>query len=322
MSQTLKLFDVPESQFETASVVITPVAFDATTSYGGGTVDGPSAVLRASPQVDLFHKANPEAWSSGFFLSPENPEIRSWNDKAVKLAVSAREQNAPALKEVNQISEQLNEWVYQETKKNLGLGKIAGTLGGDHSVPYGAIRAHAEKYPKMGILHIDAHLDLREAYQGFKHSHASIMFNVLKDFQFENVVAVAVRDFCKEEWELSEKEARHHYFSAEELFRRKSEGHSWNNLARDIVHKLPDEVYISFDIDGLEPHLCPNTGTPVPGGLSYLEAVSLIRMLQHSGKKIVGFDLCEVGPEEFDGNIGARILFELCVLSLTSQKNN
>jgi agmatinase len=133
---------------------------------------------------------------------------------------------------------------------------------------------------------------------------------------------VAIRDFCEEEWNYSQSRKNYHLFSSAEIFRQKSEGHPWKNICRDIIHSLPDQVYVSFDIDGLEPHLCPSTGTPVPGGLEYMEAVSILNWLYQSGKQIVGFDLCEVGPQEYDGNIGARILYELCVLSVTSQAVN
>jgi len=309
-----------EASEKNAQLILLPVPFEATTSYLGGTSKGPENVFEASAQVDLFHKMAPEAYEKGFFMKDISPQIKSWNEEASALAKKSRVGDAAATKKVNVISNQLNDWVYQEIKAVIELNKVAGLIGGDHSVPYGAIKAHTEKYSDLGILHFDAHMDLREAYEGFEHSHASIMYNVIEDLPVRSMTAVGVRDFSREEYDYSEKHRKHYYFSGEELFRRKAEGQHWRNVCRDIVHTLPEHVYVSFDIDGLDPHLCPGTGTPVPGGLSYMEAVSILRVLSYSGKRIVGFDLCEVGPGTFDGNIGARILYELCVLSVTDPK--
>lgn len=312
------IFDLPQQPSD-PKLILHAVPFDATTSYGVGTSDGPNAVLGASVQVDLFHPLNPKAWEKGFHLEPENPAIREWNQEAHSLVGKAREGDQAAQKKVNGISDKVNAWVYEKTKAALAAGKRVGTIGGDHSIPFGAIQAHVEKYPDMGILHFDAHFDLRKAYQGFEHSHASIMYNVLEKTHLTTMTAVAIRDFCEEEWNYSHNSSRHNVFTAEDIFRQRADGQSWRALSDKIMARLPRQVYVSFDIDAFEPHLCPKTGTPVPGGLEYLEGIYLLRQIIESGRELVGFDLCEVGPEEYDGNIGARVLYELCVLSLTNK---
>lgn len=306
-----------ESTFENASLVLLPVPFEATTSYGTGTVDGPKNILEASKQVDLYHDMFPKAWQRGIFITEESSEVRAWNQKARAWVDADREAEAKAhTQDVNALTEKLNQWVYTETKKNLAAGKIAGLVGGDHATPFGAIRAHLEKFPKMSVLHFDAHFDLRNAYEGYTDSHASIMFNVATKLPTSKLVQVGLRDFCAEEIEFSKSNPRLVAFTDRDLFTRKAKGQNWNSITEEILKTLSDEVYVSFDIDGLDPAYCPHTGTPVPGGLSFQEAVYILRGIVEAGKKIVGFDLVEVGCEEYDGVVGARLLYELSCLSL------
>ncbi|MBL8914799.1 MAG: arginase family protein, partial [Archangium sp.] len=177
------VFGLPYTPDE-ARVVLIPVPFEATTSYGGGTVDGPNAILEASKQVDLFDLDTGRPYEKGIAMLDEPGDVRAWNDEAKKLAVpiieSAGEDAAGSLPRINELSQKMNEWVYATTRHWLGKGKIAAVVGGDHSTPFGCIKAYAEKYPELGILHLDAHADLRDAYEGFTWSHASIMFNVIK----------------------------------------------------------------------------------------------------------------------------------------------
>jgi agmatinase len=184
---------------------------------------------------------------------------------------------------------------------------------------------------RFGILHFDAHMDLRAGYEGLNHSHASVMYNCFKDFEnLKSITQVGVRDFCRDEWEFTQ-ENRSNFFTFTDMENKKLlfRGESWAKRVKDIIETLPEKVWVSFDIDGLDPRFCPHTGTPVPGGLSYDQAVYLIRETRKSGRKILGFDLSEVSPslehtdllrsseptqasEQWDGNVGARILFELC----------
>jgi agmatinase len=200
-----------------------------------------------------------------------------------------------------------------------------GIVGGDHSTPLGALRAAAERHKELGVLHIDAHADLREAYEGFRFSHASIMHNVLRDTSVRRIVQAGVRDFCDaEDRRIRDEPARLRTWFDGDLRRALHDGETWTHLVGRIVADLPREVWVSFDVDGLDPSLCPHTGTPVPGGLSFPEAVTLLRHLAASGRRIVGFDLSEVAPDptgrsEWDANVGARLLYKLIGFTLLSQ---
>lgn len=179
----------------------------------------------------------------------------------------------------------------------------------------------ANKYKNFGILQIDAHADLRKSFEGFEHSHASIMFNALGIQQISKIVQVGIRDYCEEEAaRTAQSEGRVLPFSNQVIRHRLYGGESWASICDEIIEALPENVYISFDIDGLDPKLCPNTGTPVPGGFELQETFFLIRRLIESGRKIIGFDLVEVAPgnDDWDGNVGARVLFKLSNLMLQS----
>jgi agmatinase len=197
---------------------------------------------------------------------------------------------------------------------------LVGLIGGDHSTPYGFIQALAERYDSFGILQIDAHCDLRNAYEGFTFSHASVMFNAIQIKNVSHLVQVGIRDFCEEELQVINQNKKITTFFDANLKKENYEGQNWKKQCDAIIKALPNKVYISFDIDGLDPKLCPNTGTPVPGGLEFEHAVYLFTQLQMKGKKIIGFDLNEVAPgkDEWDANVGARMLFKLCHLLIKS----
>lgn len=321
------IFGLPQDESE-SQLVLLPIGFDATTSYFAGTSKGPQSVLKSSQQVDLFHPIGSESWKKGIYLRPENAAIAEWNTEARSLVTNIRELDETKdaaeiesqLKRVNEISNKLNDFLKDQVEGLLSQNKTVGILGGDHSVPFSSIAAHIEKYPKLGLLHIDAHFDFRKAYEGFENSHASIMYNVVTKTVLQSLTTIGIRDYCEEEIQFAFENKMVKRFTDDQIFERKSEGQSWKDICTQIIETLPDQVYVSFDIDGLEPQFCPGTGTPVPGGLSYNEAVYLLRSLFKAGKQIVGFDLCEVGPTDFDGNIGARILYELSVLSIESQR--
>ncbi len=311
-----------------------PVPWEATTSYGGGTSDGPAAILEASKQVDLFDGDVTRPYEPGLFIREESREVRSWNEEARAQAakiiavggdIGGDASLQDSLARVNAISGKVNDWVRSQTREVLAQGKIAAVVGGDHSVPFGALQALAEKHPSFGILHFDAHLDLRIAYEGFSFSHASIMHNVMERIPAaKKLVQVGIRDYCEQEWEYAlEQGERIRVYTDRECVRRKFEGASWSTIAREIVAQLPQEVWVSFDIDGLDPRFCPHTGTPVPGGLEFQEANYILALLVKSGRKIIGFDLNEVAPgpdgDEWDANVGARMLYKLCAWTLASQ---
>lgn len=323
------IFGLPFSLDESRIVVI-PVPFEATTSYGGGTSRGPEAVLEASRQVDLYDQETGRPYEAGIAMCDLPRKVARWNAEAKKLAEPVIEaggasdkKTLKAAAKVNALSEKMNEWVYEETRDLLAAGKMPVILGGDHSVPFGAIRAYAEKYPGLGILHLDAHADLRDAYEGFTWSHASIFHNVMTRIpQVARLVQVGVRDLGHAENRMIEtSNGRIVTFFDASLAAAKEEGTPFARLADEIVSALPDDVYLSWDIDGLDPTLCPGTGTPVPGGLSWNEAVGLLRAIKRSGKRIVGLDLCEVSPgdTEWDANVGARLLYKMIGFALLTQ---
>ena len=328
------VFGLPFGEKESALVLI-PVPWEATTSYGGGTSDGPAAIYEATHQVDLFDLEVERPYEAGIFMKEESTQVRLWNEEAKTaaqkiIAVGGSIHGNPPLEKelvkVNALSEKLNAYVFQETKKILAEGKIAAVVGGDHSVPFGAFQAVTEKFGNFGILHFDAHSDTRKAYEGFENSHASIMYNTLAKISgVSKITQVGIRDFCEEEIDFcKEQKSRVKIYFDSELARRKYEGESWKKITQEIVASLPDQVWISFDIDGLDPRFCPHTGTPVPGGLDFQEAVYIIKTLATSGRKIIGFDLNEVAPstdeaDEWDANVGARLLYKLATWTLLSQ---
>ncbi len=300
---------------EEAKVVIIPVPYEATTSYGGGTSRGPQAVLDASKQVDLYDHETGRPYEAGIAMLPIPRKIVGWNATAKKLG---RKRVAA----VNKISDQVNDWVYEQTSTLLAHGKMAVVIGGDHSVPFGSMRAYAERYPGLGILHLDAHADLRNAYEGFTWSHASIFHNVVTRLPIRKLVQVGVRDLGAAELRMiQESNGRIVTFFDPDVAARKEEGAPFAGIADEIVAELPRDVYLSWDIDGLDPTLCPGTGTPVPGGLSWNEAIGLLRALRRAKKRIVGLDLCEVAPgeTEWDANVGARLLYKMIGFALLTQ---
>lgn len=315
---------------EDSKVVIVPVPFEATTSYGGGTSTGPQAVFEASKQVDLFDQETGRPYAAGIAMLDIPKNVLRWNAAAKKIAAAVIEKGGvidrktrAAAEKVNAYGERLNDWVYEQTSSLLKQGKMAVILGGDHAVPFGAIRAHAEKYPGLGILHLDAHADLRDAYEGFTWSHASIFNNVMRKIDgVGRLVQVGVRDLGQAERKMiDESKGRIVTFYDAELAAKKEDGVPFARLADEIVAALPENVYLSWDIDGLDPTLCPGTGTPVPGGLSWNEALGLLRAIRRANKRIVGLDLCEVSPgeTEWDANVGARLLYKMIGFALLTQ---
>lgn len=318
---------------EESNVVLLSVPWDVTTSYAPGTASGPHAILDASPQLDLFDPFVKDAWKVGIGTLPINEdwlaksaELRELAEDVIERLENGEEESSPAiikpLKTINAASEALNEYVYEEAKEWIEKGKIVGVVGGEHSVPFGLIKALSEKHAGLGILHIDAHCDLRVAYEGFTYSHASIMYNVLDKLpNIERLIQVAVRDFSEEEISFAMNHPKIVPFTDFELAEEKFQGMSWHEQCDQIIEQLPSKVYISFDIDGLTPDNCPSTGTPVPGGLTYQEAIYLLKLVAESGRQIVGFDLVEVAPaeeNEWDANVGARLLYKLCNLAYKS----
>lgn len=329
------IFGFPYSENE-ADIVIIPIPWDATASYGKGTSNGPEAILEASTQLDFYHPELERAYNTKVYMSPISKEWKEINDiccekgmKYIHFLEEHGEEKALAtyqsdINEINEAHEALRANLKERSLELIASGKIPAVLGGEHSTPLGLIEALNEKYSDFGILQIDAHADLRDAYEGFHQSHASIMFNVLKRCEYmSKLVQVGIRDISEREVDLSAANSRVKTFYDWNLKNENYSGTTWANQVNEIINQLPENVYISFDIDGLKPELCPHTGTPVAGGFELQEISYLFFKLVESGKKIIGFDLNEVAPGnegDWDANVGARALWQLVCATEKSRR--
>lgn len=312
-------FDLTE---EEASLVLIPVPWDATASYKQGTAKAPEAIREASYQIDHHDLAFDRPYAQGIKLLDADQRIEGLNHIAHEL----KKHESP--EKLNPLSAQVNELVEEKSREILEKNKIPAVIGGEHSCPYGLIKALSKAHEDFGILHVDAHFDLRKAFEGYEHSHASIMHNVLRDIsEVTKIVSFGIRDFCLQEHQDSEqlvKEGRALVFYDRDIYRQKLLENGFASLVQQAIKALPEKVYISFDIDGLETQFCPSTGTPVPGGLHYNEAIYLIEEVALSGKTIIGFDLCEVAPDksknQWDENVAMRVLYKLCGAALHKKK--
>lgn len=330
------IFGLPHGESD-ATVHVVPVPFDATTSYRKGTARGPDAVFRASKQVDLFDVLTGKPYEAGIVLLPEDPRIVALNAEASELAQpiidvggvdDGTREFENALARVNAIGDEVNAIVESICSRAIAAGKLVGVLGGDHSTPFGAFAAAAKRWPGLGLMHFDAHADLRVAYEGFTWSHASIFHNAMTRIPgIARLLQVGLRDLSEPEYDA----IRHSggriqaMFDVDWAFAR-AEGANLRALVRRSIECLPEHVWVSFDVDGFDPALCPNTGTPVPGGLSFNEAMLWLDELAKSGRTIVGFDVNEVSPgdasselDSWDAVVGARLLYRLIGFALRTR---
>lgn len=244
-----------------AKFVVIPMPLERTVSYGSGTGKGPQAILEASNELERYHKGSEPCETGIYTLPPIDCE-------------------GPLPQVMARLADQ--------TQTVVNAGKIPVTLGGEHSLTYGAVSGVAKALgSKIGIIQIDAHADLRIAYQGEEHSHASVM-NLLTR-EGHSLAQFGVRALCLQE-DDARRERGVFYKDAEELV-------TQNIMCVELPTDFPEHVYVSFDVDGLDPSIMPATGTPVPGGLGYYQALSLIeRALE--GRKCVGIDVVELAPNE------------------------
>jgi agmatinase len=329
------IFGLPFSE-EEARLVLLPVPWEVSVSYKAGTARAAEHICKASLQVDLIDDDIKDGWRQGIFMRELDKNILLKSDylrKEAELYINYIAQGekvadskfmCKVLKEINDESVFLNQWVYEQTKELLDAGKLVGLVGGDHSTPLGFYKAIAEKHGDFGILQIDAHCDLREAYANLKYSHASIMYNALAEIpEVVKLVQAGTRDYSLSEVDyINNSNGRVVTYFDKKIKERGYEGETWQKIVGEIVNELPEKVYISFDIDGLDPKLCPGTGTPVQGGFETQQVYYLFRKIMESGRHLIGFDLNEVGvsPDEWDENVGARVLFKLCNLLIASNE--
>ena len=330
------LFGFPITEGD-ADLVIIPIPWDATASYGKGTSNGPQAILEASTQLDFFHPRLNKAYETRVFLTPISEEWKAINDEFNQRASAyfsdleqlgeeaAQMKHQAIIDEINTAHRALTSHLKLRVEHLLQSGKICAVLGGEHSTPLGLIQALDEHYESFSILQIDAHADLRKAYEGFEQSHASIMHNVVESCDsLVQLVQVGIRDLSQEEYEQSLNHPKITTYFDWDLKEASFQGKSWKAQCEEIIEALSSEVYISFDIDGLIPNLCPNTGTPVPGGFTLEQVSYLLFAIVDSGRSIIGFDLNEVSPGnhgDLDANVGARALWQLiCATELSRRK--
>ena len=331
------IFGFPYTENE-ADIVIIPIPWDATASYGKGTSNGPQAVLDASTQLDFYHPQLDKAYNTKVYMAPISSEWKEINDMCCEKSIAyisyletngeeaALEKFKSDIEEINDAHTALKENLKQRCTALIEAGKIPAVLGGEHSTPLGLIQALNEVHAEFGILQIDAHADLRVAYEGFYQSHASIMDNVLRTCNhMKKLVQVGIRDISETEVLYSAASERVKTFYDWNLKEEQYEGKSWSKQVDEIIAELPEKVYISFDIDGLKPELCPHTGTPVAGGFELQEISFLVFKLVEAGKKIIGFDLNEVAPGDegdWDANVGARALWQLVCATEKSRRKH
>lgn len=311
---------------ENCKIVFLPVPWDVTVSYAAGTSTGPHNILHESVQLDLHDIDIENAWQSGiYFKEIDNDLLRKNNALRAKAEsyinfleqggkLSEHDKIQSILDEINHESEILNAWVKNQTSELLNQGKLVGLIGGDHSTPLGYYQSLAERHQEFGILHIDAHMDLREAYEGFTYSHASIFYNALQIPNITKLVQAGIRDYCQAETELVNSSNQrivvyYDHYIKQAIYR----GEKFAGIVKEMISNLPEKVCISFDIDGLDPKLCPNTGTPVPGGFEFSEVCYIFEQIVESGRTIIGFDLVETGAagNAWDGNVAARVAYKL-----------
>jgi agmatinase len=246
------------SSFDTSRIIVWPVSYEGTVSYGGGTGKGAAAIIDASRNMELYEdETDAEVYKLGIHTVDESSSI-----------------DPP---------ERMMDLLYDRATQLVGSGKFVTMIGGEHSVSAPVIRAHAEKYPNLSILQIDAHADLRDTYDGTPYSHASIMARVVKDLKIPSV-QVGIRSISADEARsLDDLPTR--IFWARDIVGRDD---WWD----DAVEGLTENVYLTIDIDGLDPSLVSATGTPEPGGLGWYDAIGLIRTLARN-RNVVGMDLTE-----------------------------
>jgi agmatinase len=247
------------SSFDSSRVIVFPVSYEGTVSYGTGTGGGAMAIVEASRNMELYEEET--------------------DAEVYKIGIHTLEEFAP-----RETPEAMMNALYERTKELLGEDKFLCLLGAEHSVSAPVIRAHAEKFHNLSVLQIDAHADLRDEYDGTPHSHASIMARVVKDLRIPSV-QVGIRSISSDEARALDAGIPTKIFWAKDIVGRTD----WINEA---VNSLTDNVYLTIDIDGLDPSLVPTTGTPEPGGLGWYETLALIRRLAEK-KRVVGMDLVE-----------------------------
>lgn len=251
--------DVPKTAPEQARFHVLPVPYEKTVSYGGGTRRGPAAILKASSQL--------ERWDG--LSDPGSQGIYTW----------------PAIDCAGK-PEKVIDRIASGVEKILGLGKMPVVLGGEHTVTWGVIKGYLDAGVKdFGVVQIDAHADLRDAYEGDKYSHASVMRRVVE--AGVPLVQLGNRAYCEEEREARRK----HKVTAHDALELVPD----NVMSFRLPKRFPKKVFFTVDVDGIDPSVLPATGTPVPGGLTWYQTLGLFESVARQ-RKLIGFDVMEFAP--------------------------
>lgn len=252
--------DDSQSSFQSSRLVLLPIPLEQTTSYRGGTKEGPAAIIMASRSMELLDSASGAVPAAAGIHTLPALEPRASGP-------------AESLAEIERVAD----WV-------LGQGKLLGALGGEHSLTYPLVAAHRKTYPGLSVLQLDAHGDLRKTFQGSIYSHASVMRRIVDDGV--PTVGLGIRSVCEEEVELIRTRKLVRY-SGRDVVRRPVP-------LRDMLATLTDEVYVTLDLDGFDPSEVPGVGTPEPGGFGWFDFLDILEALE--GRRIVGFDVVELLP--------------------------
>ena len=262
---SLNFLDLRSLPVKEAEVVILPIPYEATVTYGSGTREGPEAILTASRQVELWD------------------EDEDWDPSAALALATA----APIYPEVSGPQAMLDK-IRKVAQPWISQGKFIAALGGEHTVTVGLVQACQTRYPDLTVVALDAHADLRESYDGSKLSHACVMRRIYE--LGRPLVLMGVRSYSQEEFNLLRVAPRLKVFKARDL----AGAEGWTQ-ALEHLKGIPGPVYLSIDLDALDPGIMPAVGTPEPGGLTYYQALTIIETLAKRGP-IIGLDLVELAP--------------------------
>jgi agmatinase len=283
--------DIQMSSYGSSQIVVLPIPYEHTVSYGGGTGRGPRAILDASRYVEYYDE-----------------ELGTELCRTVGVAT------LPPLRLGKSTGERAVARMYNAVKDLLADGKFVAVLGGEHTISQAPIKAHLEKYPDLSIVHVDAHADLRQSYEGSRYSHACIMARVCEFMDPARIVQVGIRALSPEEAEFIRSSGITTLYA--------HDVRAMGDWIPIVLPKLTEHVYVTFDVDGLDPSIMPSTGTPEPNGLFWAETIKLFRLIGEQ-RSIVGFDVVEFAPNKtvrHPDYTAAKLTYKLMNYAFNTQK--
>jgi len=275
--------DKQYSTFNNSKIAILPVPYEKTTSYGKGTAKGPEAILKASSYVEFF-------------------DDETGKEVCFEQGIAA----IKPLKFGKRSGKKALNLIYKNVKSLIDAGKFVVTLGGEHSISTATIRAHFDSYSDLSILHFDAHSDLRDEYEGSKHSHACFAARVA-EFTAK-ITQIGIRAQCREEFQFI-KDKGISAFYAHQI---REQGFNSKQMDK-MIETLDKNVYITFDVDYFDPSIMPSTGTPEPNGFYWHETMQFLRLVC-SKRNVVGFDIVELAPRKdfsFPDFLTAKLIYKI-----------